>query len=126
MVANKSSTNKKANWGSLGGNNKMHGFQPTGTQTPDRTSQEGHGGGRRGIAPQAGPSDVMGYSDGSKQGREMTAKHGTNQSFAGTQTPGQSVSQPNGDKNGFAKGGNTAMFGNRGSRPAQGGKSSPE
>lgn len=122
----KSSTDKKANWGTLGGSSgRMHSFSGTGTQTPGGSSQEGSGA-KRGIAPQAGPSNVMGYSDNSKQGREMTAKHGTNQSFAGTQTPGQSSSQPTGDKNGFAKGGNTAMFGHRGSRPARGGYSAPD
>lgn len=105
---------KKGNWGSLGGNNAMHSFDPVGTQTPDRTSQEGSGGSKTSIKPMAGPSSVMGYSESG------------NQSFAGTQTPGQSSSCPSGgDKNGFAKGGKTSMFGNRGSIPARGGFSSP-
>lgn len=111
-------------WGKLGGGGHMHGFAPTGTQTPDRTSQEGHSGSRKGIEPQAGPANVMGYSDNSKRGREMNQKHGSNMSFAGAQTPGQSASCPTGDKNGFAKGGSGHMWGNTGSRQAQGGKSS--
>jgi hypothetical protein len=103
------------NWGSLGGNNKMHGFEPTGTQTPDRTSQEGHSGSRRDIAPQAGPSGVMGYS-----------KNEAKNSFgAGPQEPGQS-SQSGARQEGFAHGGNTKMFGNRGSRPARPGCTGPD
>ena len=115
MAKNKSSTEKGANWGSLGGNTKMHGFAPTGTQTPDRTSQEGHSGSRRGIEPQAGPSNVMGYS-----------KNEAKNSFgAGPQTAGTSA-QSGARQEGFAHGGKTAMFGNRGSRPARGGSTAPE
>jgi hypothetical protein len=91
-------TEKGANWGKLGGGSgKMHGFAPVGTQTPDRTSQEGHSGSRTGIEPQAGPSNVMGFSSGV-----------SNKSYAGTQTPGQSSSQPTGGKDKFAKGGCSA------------------
>ena len=108
------STEKSANWGKLGGSaGQMHKFQPTGTQVPDRSSQEGHSGGRRGIAPQAGGQDGF-YSTGA-----------SNKSFAGTQTPGQSAAQPTGDKGGFAKGGTTSMHGNRGSQRAKGGCSAP-
>jgi hypothetical protein len=57
----------------------------------------------------------MGFSEGGQ----------SNKSFAGTQTPGQSSSQPSGDKSGFAKGGSTSMYGNRGSIPAKPGCSSP-
>lgn len=114
MVANKDKQ-KGGNWGSLGGNNAMHGFAPTGTQEPGKSSQEGHSGSRRGIEPQAGPSNVMGFSK-----NEARNSHG-----AGPQTAGQSASaQPRQD--GFAHGGNTPMFGNRGSRPARGGCTSPE
>ena len=105
---------KKGNWGSFGGSTKMHSFAPVGTQTPDRTSQEGHSGSRTNGKPQAGPSNVMGFSEGT-----------SNKSHAGTQTPGQSASQPSGDGGKFAKGGSTAMFGNRGSIPAKGGCSAP-
>src|SRR5262245_49047468 len=115
MAKNKSTTEKGANWGSLGGNTKMHGFQPTGTQTPDRTSQEGHSGSRKGIAPQAGPSNVIGYS-------ENEAKNFTG---AGPQEPGQSA-QAGKRQEGFAHGGDTKMFGNRGSRPARGGQTAPD
>lgn len=113
MAKNKSTNEKGANWGSLGGNTHMHGFAPTGTQKPGVSSQEGHDGGRRGIAPKAGPSDVMGFSESG------------NKSFAGTQTPGQSASHPTGEKNGFAKGGDTKMFGNRGSQKARPGCTAP-
>jgi hypothetical protein len=115
MIMAKSGNVKDSKWGSLGGNTPMHKFEPTGTQEPDRTSQEGHGGGRRGIEPQAGPSGVMGYS-------ENEAK---NSMGAGPQEPGQS-SQSGARQEGFAHGGKTAMFGNRGSRPARGGSSAPE
>jgi hypothetical protein len=102
-------------WGSLGGaSGRMHKFAPTGTQTPDRSSQEGHSGSRRDIKVQSGPSNVMGFSTGV-----------SNKSYAGTQTPGQSAACPTGGNNKFAKGGDTKMFGNRGSLRAEGGKSSP-
>lgn len=115
MVANKTSPEKGANWGKLGGTTPMHGFAPTGTQTPDRTSQEGHSGSRRGIEPQAGPSNVMGYS-----------KNEAKNSFgAGPQQPGQS-SQSGARQDGFAHGGTTHMFGNRGSRRAVPGQSGPD
>jgi hypothetical protein len=102
-------------WGKLGGpSGKMQKFTPTGTQTPDRTSQEGHSGSRRDIKVQAGPPTVMGFSSGV-----------SNKSHAGTQTPGQTSQQPSGGNDKFAKGGSTKMFGNRGSQRAEGGKTSP-
>src|SRR5215813_10102162 len=102
MVDSKVTT---TSWGRLGGSSgRMHNWSGTGKQEPGQTAQEGSGS-KRGIAPQAGSSGVMGYSDNSKKGREMNQKHGSNQSFAGTQTPGQSSSCPTGDKAGFAKGG---------------------
>ena len=113
----------KARWGTLGGpSGRMHKWSGTGTQEPGGSSQEGTGS-KRGIAPKAG-GQVAFVSDHSKHGREMTQKHGSNTSFAGTQTPGQSAACPTGDKNGFAKGGNTSMHGNTGSRKAVGGQSS--
>jgi hypothetical protein len=115
MAENKSSTNKRANWGKLGGSNHMHGFAPTGKQEPGVSSQEGHSGSRRDIKPQAGPSNVMGFS-----------KNEARNSFgAGPQEPGQSASAGK-RQDGFAHGGSGHMFGNRGSRPAQGGKTAPE
>lgn len=106
---------KKANWGRLGGSSgRMHGFAPTGTQTPDRTSQEGHSGSRRDIAPQAGPSDVIGYSK-----NEAKNSYG-----AGPQTPDNTTAS-GARQDGFAKGGKTSMFGNRGSIPAKGGCTAP-
>jgi hypothetical protein len=102
-------------WGKLGGpSGQMHKFAPTGTQVPDRTSQEGHSGSRRDIKVQAGPSNVMGFSSGA-----------SNKSHAGTQTPGQTAAQPTGGNSKFAAGGSTKMFGNRGSLRAEGGKTSP-
>jgi hypothetical protein len=91
----------------------MHSFAPTGTQTPDRTSQEGHSGSRRDIKVQPGPSNVMGFSTSG------------NKSYAGTQTPGQSAACPTGGDQKFAKGGSNSMFGNRGSLRAEAGKTSP-
>jgi len=114
---------KDKSWGSLGGDTKMHSWSGTGTQTPDRTSQEGSGS-KRGIEPKAGPSGVMGFSNNEKHGREMTAKAGGNSFGAGPQEPGQSAST-GARQDGFAKGGNTSMFGNRGSQPAKGGCTSP-
>ena len=108
----KDSTEKGANWGKLGGSSgQMHKWSGTGTQTPGQSAQEGTGS-KSGIAPKAGPSNVMGFSTGA-----------SNQSYAGTQTPGQSAACPEGGNNKFAEGGKTAMFGNTGSRPAPAGRS---
>jgi len=109
----KSSKSKKANWGSLGGNTKMHGFAPTGTQVPDRSSQEGHSGSRRGIEAKGGNNKAF-YSAGAK-----------NTDYAGCQKPGVSAATKEGGNSKFAEGGSTKMFGNRGSLRAEGGKSSP-
>ena len=104
----------KKGWGTLGGGSgKMHKFAPTGTQTPDRTSQEGHSGSRRDIKVQAGGANAGFYSSGV-----------SNKSHAGTQTPGQTAAQPTSNEK-FAKGGSTKMFGNRGSQRAEAGKTSP-
>jgi len=103
---------KPSNWGSLGGSGKMHSFGAVGRQAPGGSAVAGSGGSRRGIAPMAGPTG-QGYS-----------KPGTNESFAGTQTPGQSAASPTGARNDFAKGGTTKMFGPSGSRPSRGGQTS--
>jgi hypothetical protein len=112
MANNNSHKDKPSNWGKLGGNNSMHGWSGTGTQTPGGSSQEGSGS-KKGIAPKAGPSNVMGFSTSG------------NKSYAGTQTAGQSSAMPTGGNAKFAEGGSTKMFGNRGSQRAEGGKSSP-
>ena len=106
----KSSTEKSANWGSLGGNHGMHKFSGTGTQTPGQSAQEGTGP-RRGIDPKAGPTGLAGSGQ-------------TNKDYAGTQEPGHSGSCKSGGDGKFAQGGSTPMFGNRGSRPAIPGQSS--
>lgn len=114
---------KDKSWGELGGNNKMHSWSGTGTQEADRTSQEGSGS-KRGIAPKAGPSNVMGFRDHSKSGREMSDKPSANQFGAGPAEAGQSASS-GARQDGFAKGGTTSMWGNRGSQRAEGGCSGP-
>lgn len=114
MVANKTTHNKRANWGKLGGSGKMHSFNGAGTQQPGGSSQEGHGS-RRGMEPQAGPSNVMGFSKNEAR----------NSRGAGPQQPGQSH-QEGGRQEGFAHGGKNSMFGNRGSRQARGGFSAPD
>jgi hypothetical protein len=98
-------------WGTLGGGSgRMHKFEPTGTQVPDRSSQEGHSGGRRDQTAKGGKSGV-----GSSEGA-------TNKYHAGTQTPGQSSAMAT-NNNKFAEGGTTKMFGNRGSQRCEPGKS---
>lgn len=106
----KSSTEKSANWGSLGGNNGMHKFSGTGTQEPGGSSQEGTGS-RSGIAPKAGGTGLAGSGQ-------------TNKDYAGTQEAGHSGSCKSGGDGKFAEGGKTSMFGNRGSRPAIPGQTS--
>ena len=98
-------------WGKLGGSGKMHSFTPVGSQAAGHSSVEGSGGNTN-IKVKPGPSSVMGYSASG------------NKSHAGTQTPGQSASQPSGDGSKFAKGGTTSMWGNRGSQAAKGGQTS--
>jgi hypothetical protein len=105
-----------------GGSNKMHGWSGTGTQEPGQSAQQGTGS-KRGIAPKAGPSDVMGYRDHAKKGREMSATASANQFGAGPQEPGQSASS-GARQDGFAKGGTTPMHGNTGSTVAVPGQSS--
>lgn len=107
-------TEKKANWGSFGGNQKMHGFAPTGTQKEGVSSQEGHSGGRKDIKPQAGGSSAGFYSAST-----------TNKFGAGPQSPGVSASSQPHTTGVAAQGGKTRMFGNRGSQKAVGGQSGP-
>ena len=102
-----------ADWGRLGGNHSMHPAKGTGTQTPGKSSQEGTSSISSGQEPDAGPSSVMGFSEGA-----------TNKDHAGTQVPGQSSQKKSGNPK-FAEGGSNQMFGNRGSLPARGGYSSP-
>src|SRR5262245_47366938 len=118
----KSGNVKDKTWGGLGGNNKMHGWSGTGKQEPGQSAQEGSGP-KRGIKPQAG-GQVGFYSDNSKHGREMTAKHGTNTDWAGFSEPGTSgptKENKGAGRNEFAKGGSSSMHGNTGSQPQQGG-----
>ena len=77
MPENKDTDEKGANWGELGGNNSMHDFRGTGTQSPGVSSQEGTGG-REGIEPKAG-GQVGFYSSGA-----------SNKDYAGTQQAGTS------------------------------------
>jgi hypothetical protein len=108
-----------------GGDNKMFGFRGTGTQESGQSSSAGTGS-KRGIEPKAG-GQVAFVSDNSKHGREMTQKHGSNTDYAGTATSGGSgPTKSGGDKNSFAKGGNTPMHGNTGSRRAEPGCSSAQ
>jgi len=103
----------KKGWGKLGGGSgKMHKFAGAGTQQPGGSSQEGHATGRRDQKAKAG-GHAVGFSTSG------------NTSYAGTQTPAQSSSKPTGGDKKFASGGNTKMFGNRGSIPSKAGQSSP-
>jgi hypothetical protein len=111
MANSKVESTKKGNWGEFGGDTKMHGFAPTGTQTPGQSSQEGHSGSRRGIEPQAG-GQVGFYSTGT-----------TNKDYAGTAEAGCSGPSKSGPNNKFAEGGKTHMWGNRGSQKAVPGQS---
>ena len=105
---------KKANWGKLGGSAKMHGKTGTGTQQPGVSSQEGSGSMGKSIAPQAGPSSAYFGGDAS-----------SNKDYAGCQKPGVSAATKEGGNAKFAEGGPASgMSPNRGSIPAQAGKSS--
>src|SRR5262245_60706354 len=106
----------KTSWGKLGGGTgRMHQFHGAGPQTPDRTSQESKSTSRRDIAVQSGGSNAGFYRDHSKSGQTSKEEgKSPNRTGAGPQTPGQSASaQPRQD--GFAHGGTTRMWGNRGS-----------
>jgi hypothetical protein len=113
MAKSKVESTKKANWGDLGGDGHMHTFSGTGTQKPGQTTQAGSGS-KRGIEPQAGPSNVIGYSSGA-----------TNADYAGTQAPGVSGRTKTGGDKKWAEGGKSHMFGHRGSQKAVPGQSGP-
>jgi hypothetical protein len=101
-------------WGKLGGSHPMHSARGTATQKPGVSSQEGSSSIGSGQEPEAGPPGVLGYSSGA-----------TNKDYAGTQQPGSSAQNKSGGNSKFAEGGKTPMFGNRGSLPARGGRTSP-
>jgi hypothetical protein len=102
---------KRANWGKLGGSHGMHRKDGVGTQKPGVSSQEGSGAMSKSIAPTAGPSGAGFYSTAT-----------TNKDYAGQQAPGVSAATKSGGNAKFAEGGKHAMFGNRGSLPARGGR----
>lgn len=113
---------KDKSWGTLGGKNPMHSFRGAGEQEPDSSSQEVKGNaGRREQKIAAGGTGIA-SSDNSKHG-SMT-KHGSNRYGAGPQASGTS-SPTLAKQEGFAHGGKTAMFGNRGSKRSDPGMSSP-
>ena len=115
MKDGKDFTTKKANWGTLGGDHKMHGFKGAGPQKPGISSQEGDGG-RREFKPQAGGQDAF-----------VSSANGgaANKDFAGTQEPGTTGPTKKGGDNKFATGGTTKMHGNSGSQRAIGGQTAP-
>lgn len=118
MVSEKSRFHEKGgNWGSLGGNTKMHSFRGVGTQTPGQTSQEGSGG-RRDQTAKGGPSGIA-SQDNSKHGRTMSAKPSGNRDYAGTASPDTTGPTKHGGDSRFAEGGKTHMFGNTGSQRAR-------
>lgn len=107
-------TNSKgANWGKLGGNGKMHGFEPVGTQKPGVSSVDMSGGSRRGIEAKGGSAHGF-YSSGTG-----------NKDYAGTQAAGTTGPEKAGPNNKFAEGGKNSMFGNRGSQRMPSGQSGP-
>lgn len=93
------------------GTGHMHSWSGTGEQEPGQSAQEGTGP-KRGIAPK--PGGQVGFYSSST----------TNKFGAGPQEPGQS-SQQGARQDGFAHGGKTSMWGNRGSQRAEGGCSGP-
>lgn len=94
-----------------GGSGSMQGKKGTGTQEPGKSSQEGSGALSTNVEPPAGPPGAGFYGN-----------EGTNKDYAGTQSPGTSGPTKAGPNGKFAEGGKTAMFGNRGSLPARGGR----
>jgi len=107
-------TEKKSNWGTLGGNNGMHKFSGTGPQEAGQSSQEGSSG-QRGTSK---PYKATGGPTGQGYSSSTTNKYG-----AGPQEPGCS-SQHGARQEGFAHGGKTPMHGNTGSRRAIAGQTS--
>src|SRR5262245_18735217 len=115
----KSGNIKDKSWGTLGDNGHMFGFDGAGTQKPGMSSQEGSGG-RRDQRADGGKAGVA-SSDETKHGKG-SSKQAPNRYGAGPQAPG--TSSPFGSRQpGFALGGKTKMFGNRGSQRCEPGKS---
>ena len=96
-----------------GGSHSMHGPTGVGNQKPGVSSQEGTSSISSGQEADAGPPGAGFYSTGA-----------TNKDYAGTQKDSTSGPSKAGGNAKWAEGGKTSMFGNQGSRPAQGGKSS--
>jgi hypothetical protein len=97
-----------------GGSTPMHGNVGTGPQQPGKSSQEGgHAGKDPGAKVSGGPASGGFYASGA-----------TNKDYAGSQKEGTSAASKSGGNSKFAEGGKTPMHSNRGSVPAQAGKSS--
>jgi hypothetical protein len=96
-----------------GGSHSMHGAEGVGNQKPGVSSQEGTSSISSSGDPDPGPPGAGFYSSGA-----------TNKDYAGMQDPGTSGPTKSGGNAKWAEGGKTSMFGNQGSRPAQGGKTS--
>lgn len=117
---------KDKSWGDINpSTNHMWRWTAAGKQKPGLSSSEGLDGPRKDIKPDEG-GHVAFVRDGSKKGREMpdNGKPHGNMFGAGPQEPGQSASAGN-RQDGFAKGGTTSMFGNRGSQRAEPGCTAP-
>src|SRR5262245_384569 len=95
---------KSGNWDTTG-DKHMFGWRGTGTQEPGQSAQEGTGP-KNGIAPKAGGNTAF------------VSSTPTNKFGAGTADPGCS-SASGARQEGFAHGGKTHMFGNRGSQRAE-------
>ena len=115
MAKGKVEKTSGGDWGELGGNNKMFGFAGTSTQEPGQSAQEGRSGGKRGIEPKAGSSNVAYVSSGA---------HNTD--YAGTATPGGSGPTKHGGDAKFAEGGKTHMWGKGSARRAIGGQTAQD
>lgn len=100
----------------------MFGWRGTGEQSPGQSSQAGTGG-RRDQKASGGGTGIA-SSDESKSGQKSGMAAAANRYGAGPQTPGQSAAS-GARADGFAHGGKTNMFPNRGSKRAEGGMSSP-
>jgi hypothetical protein len=116
----KSGSVKDRSWGTLGGGGHMFGFAGSSEQKPGMSSQEGRSGGRRDQRADGGKAGQA-SSDETKHGKG-SSKQAPNRYGAGPQEAG--TSSPSGARqDGFAHGGKTKMFGNRGSQRCEPGKS---
>ena len=99
-------------FGKFGGSGKMHGRTGVAAQKPGVSSQEGRAalGGGPGTPSPGGP------------GAGFYSASTSNKDHAGTQSPGTSGPTKGGGNAKFAAGGKGAMFGNRGSSAARGGR----